>query len=371
MDIRQLLYFTTIAEEGSISAAAKKLHLSQPPLSYQMKLLEEELHLPLIERSARGIALTEAGRVLYKRAQGILELSELTRKEMLAMASGFTGTLHIGTVSSSGASLLGWRIPAFHQKYPQIGFAIHEGNTFELMEMLESGLIELAIVRTPFHNDQLNCLYLSPEPMIAAGAASFFPAGMPSGQPISLELLGHAPVILYLDPDLVVLHSLRSLYQIDFDGKLFAAASHIESRTFRELNRRRLHLSEHAKYLNSGVMMMNLALLRKESPQTIINYIQSHKATLLLPDQDVLNALYADRTVPLDPLVYNLGEKYLRLKNLHLPPAEKLTLDWVRSNTAIVHYYGRNKPWKEHYRGSLGIFYHEWEQQLQQLTGKN
>lgn len=197
MDIRQLLYFTTIAEEGSISAAAKKLHLSQPPLSYQMKLLEEELHLPLIERSARGIALTEAGRVLYKRAQGILELSELTRKEMLAMASGFTGTLHIGTVSSSGASLLGWRIPTFHQKYPQIGFAIHEGNTFELMEMLESGLIELAIVRTPFHNDQLNCLYLSPEPMIAAGAASFFPAGMPSGQPISLELLGHAPVILY------------------------------------------------------------------------------------------------------------------------------------------------------------------------------
>lgn len=197
MDIRQLLYFTTIAEEGSISAAAKKLHLSQPPLSYQMKLLEEELHLPLIERSARGIALTEAGRVLYKRAQGILELSELTRKEMLAMASGFTGTLHIGTVSSSDASLLGWRIPAFHQKYPQIGFAIHEGNTFELMEMLESGLIELAIVRTPFHNDQLNCLYLSPEPMIAAGAASFFPAGMPSGQPISLELLGHAPVILY------------------------------------------------------------------------------------------------------------------------------------------------------------------------------
>ena len=177
--------------------------------------------------------------------------------------------------------------------------------------------------------------------------------------------------ILYLDPDLVVLHSLRSLYQIDFDSKLFAAASHIESRTFRELNRRRLHLSEHAKYLNSGVMMINLALLRKESPQTIIDYIQSHKASLLLPDQDVLNALYADRTVPLDPLVYNLGEKYLRLKNLHLPPQEKLTLDWVRSNTAIVHYYGRNKPWKEHYRGSLGIFYHEWEQQLQQLTGKN
>ena len=177
--------------------------------------------------------------------------------------------------------------------------------------------------------------------------------------------------ILYLDPDLVVLNSLRKLYEIDFGDNLFAAASHIESRAFRDLNRLRLNLPEQTSYINSGVMMMNLKLLRNESTQEIIDYINEHKNALLLPDQDVLNALYADRTVPLDPLVYNLGEKYLRLKNLHLPPAEKLTLDWVRSNTAIVHYYGRNKPWKEHYRGSLGIFYHEWEQQLQQLTGKN
>lgn len=157
MDIRQLIYFATIVEEGSISAAAKKLHLSQPPLSYQLKLLEEELHLQLLQRGARGVQLTEAGKVLYKRAQGILELTERTQKELQAMAGqGFAGTLHIGTVSSSGASLLDWRIPAFHEQYPQIGFAIHEGNTFELMEMLESGLIELAVVRTPFHDEQVD-----------------------------------------------------------------------------------------------------------------------------------------------------------------------------------------------------------------------
>ena len=169
MDIRQLIYFATIVEEGSISAAAKKLHLSQPPLSYQLKLLEEELHLQLLQRGARGVQLTEAGKVLYKRAQGILELTERTQKELQAMAGGFAGTLHIGTVSSSGASLLDWRIPAFHEQYPQIGFAIHEGNTFELMEMLESGLIELAVVRTPFHDEQVDCRYLQQEPMIAAG----------------------------------------------------------------------------------------------------------------------------------------------------------------------------------------------------------
>lgn len=174
--------------------------------------------------------------------------------------------------------------------------------------------------------------------------------------------------ILYLDPDLVVINSLRSLYEIDFGDNLFAAASHIESRTFKNFNRRRLHLSEQARYINSGVMMMNLSLLRtQQDPQQIYQFIEEHKNTLLLPDQDVVNALYADRTIFLDPLIYNLGEKYLRLKNLHLPKEEKLGIDWVRQHTAIIHYYGRNKPWKEGYHGKLGIFYDFFTRELDNL----
>src|SRR5699024_11135959 len=89
--------------------------------------------------------------------------------------------------------------------------------------------------------------------------------------------------ILYLDPDLVVINSLRSLYEIDFGDNLFAAASHIESRTFKNFNRRRLHLSEQARYINSGVMMMNLSLLRtQQDPQQIYQFIEEHKNTLLL-----------------------------------------------------------------------------------------
>lgn len=174
--------------------------------------------------------------------------------------------------------------------------------------------------------------------------------------------------ILYLDPDLVVINSLRSLYEIDFGNNLFAAASHIESRTFKNFNRRRLHLSEQARYINSGVMMMNLSLLRtQQDPQQIYQFIEEHKNTLLLPDQDVVNALYADRTIFLDPLIYNLGEKYLRLKNLHLPKEEKLGIDWVRQHTAIIHYYGRNKPWKEGYHGKLGVFYDFFTRELDNL----
>lgn len=174
--------------------------------------------------------------------------------------------------------------------------------------------------------------------------------------------------ILYLDPDLVVINSLRSLYEIDFGDNLFAAASHIESQTFKNFNRRRLHLSEQARYINSGVMMMNLSLLRtQQDPQQIYQFIEEHKNTLLLPDQDVVNALYADRTIFLDPLIYNLGEKYLRLKNLHLPKEEKLGIDWVRQHTAIIHYYGRNKPWKEGYHGKLGVFYDFFTRELDNL----
>lgn len=165
--------------------------------------------------------------------------------------------------------------------------------------------------------------------------------------------------ILYLDPDIIVINSLRALYSIDFKDHLFAAASHIESRSFQEFNRLRLNLSAQSKYINSGVMMMNLSLLRTEqSTQQVFDFIAEHKNSLLLPDQDVLNALYTDRIIFLDPLIYNLGEKYLHLKNMHLPKDRQLDVDWVRQHTAIIHYYGRNKPWKENFHGVLGGFYH-------------
>lgn len=175
--------------------------------------------------------------------------------------------------------------------------------------------------------------------------------------------------ILYLDPDLVILNDLRGLYSIDFQNHLFAASSHIESTFFKNFNCHRLHLSKEARYINSGVMMLNLSLLRKEQhPQEIYDFINEHKTSLLLPDQDILNALYADRTIFLDPLIYNLGEKYLRLKNLHLPKEEKLGIDWVRNHTAVVHYYGRNKPWKEGYHGKLGIFYQEFLHDMESFS---
>ena len=168
MDIRQLKYFMAIAEEGQITSAAKKLNMAQPPLSQQLRHLEEELGVTLVERGTRRITLTEAGKVLYNRARQILELTDSTVKEVKDCSEGYQGTLSIGTVSSSGAALLNDKVAAFHDENEQIKMEIYEGNTFALIDLLNKGIIEVGIVRTPFHTKNFECKQVLTEPMIAA-----------------------------------------------------------------------------------------------------------------------------------------------------------------------------------------------------------
>lgn len=123
-------------------------------------------------------------------------------------------------------------------------------------------------------------------------------------------------------------------------------------------------MPENCKYVNSGVMMMNLALLREQqNTEEVFEYIREYKNRLIFPDQDVINGLYGDRIIPIDPKIYNLSERYYLFYNLHPKNKEhKIDLEWVRRNTVIIHYCGKNKPWKENYRGKLGAFYQKFEQ---------
>lgn len=168
MDIKQLRYFVAIAEEGQITAAAKRLHMAQPPLSQQLKLLEIELGVKLVERGSRHIQLTDAGEILRTRAEQILELSDSTINEIDDFKKGLRGTLSIGMVSSSGALLIKNVMNKFHKEYSGVKFSVQEGNTFKVLELLNKGIIEIGIVRTPFKD--LNCNYkcMKREPMIAA-----------------------------------------------------------------------------------------------------------------------------------------------------------------------------------------------------------
>lgn len=195
MDLRQLKYFITIAESKTISDAAKKLNIAQPPLSTQLKMLEEELNVKLIERHPRFISLTDAGQVLYQRALAIIALTSATVKEVGDFRNGMQGTIKLGIVSSSGVALLQSRLKQFEQAYPKITFEIYEGNTFQLLDMLKNDVIDLALVRTPFETDFCECYYLQPEPMVAVSIPDLM-RELPQSK-IPITALRGKPIIYY------------------------------------------------------------------------------------------------------------------------------------------------------------------------------
>ncbi len=192
---RQLYNFTVIAETGSFTAAARKLGLSQPPLSKQIMGLEEELGVVLFERSSRKTELTEAGACLYARAKDILSLMEDTVEELHNFPTASRGILKLGTISSSGNLLLNSYLQDFCAAHPHVTFEVTEGNTYELLDKMKSGLIECAIIRTPFNSDGLNCYYGESEPLVAVGSPVYF-EGMTSEKIRITDLVGK-PLIHY------------------------------------------------------------------------------------------------------------------------------------------------------------------------------
>lgn len=195
MDLRQMRYFMAIADKGNFSAAAEYLHMAQPPLSRQIKQLEDELGVTLLERGSRQITLTSAGQVFLDKSINILKASELLEKQMSNFSLGTEGTLRLGTVSSSGATYLDEHVIQFCKDYPSIKFDILEGNTFSIVEALEKNKIELGIVRIPFGGNHYKQYCYQKEPMLAVAKKDFF-QDLPE-KTISLKQLVKSPIIIY------------------------------------------------------------------------------------------------------------------------------------------------------------------------------
>lgn len=188
MDIRQLEYFRKIAETGSISEAARQLHLSQPPLSYQLRGLEEELGVPLFQRSRQGVTLTEAGKLLYQRAGELLRFADSAKLEVSQI--GQRQVLRLGMTSTTVAPMMPI-LSEFSRRNPRVHFEVHDGPSFSLYTLLLNGIIDLSVVRTPLRLDEVEHLVLRKEPMIAVSAAPF-----PDGS-LRLSDLADCPLILY------------------------------------------------------------------------------------------------------------------------------------------------------------------------------
>ncbi|KRD81509.1 LysR family transcriptional regulator [Bacillus sp. Root147] len=194
MDIKQLIYFLTIAEEGNISKAAERLHMAQPPLSQQLKLLEEELGVILFERNTRRMKITDAGQLLQSRAQQIIELMEKTSKELNDLKEGSQGVLSIGTISSAGETLVPIVVQDFHKAYPGVDFRIKESSTFEILELVKRGVVEVGVIRTPFNLETFDYISLPEEPMMAAAMDSLLDMNKTS---MSLDELKGKPLLFH------------------------------------------------------------------------------------------------------------------------------------------------------------------------------
>ena len=161
--------------------------------------------------------------------------------------------------------------------------------------------------------------------------------------------------VLYLDPDILVINSLRPLWETDLKGNLFAAAAHT-GKTELANNINQLRLGTNHNYYNSGVLLIDLERARKEIlAEELFSYVKEHAKELLLPDQDVLNAMYGRRILEIDDSIWNYDAR--NYNNYLLRSAGVCDMDWVMENTAVLHFCGRAKPWQKGYIHRFGILY--------------
>ena len=146
MTIRQLEYFCAIAEEGSVSAAARRLHVAQPPVSKQIAALEEELGAKLFRRSNKGMLLTDAGQSLYQ--QGRAYTAELERLSgyVRSLGRGVSGSVRVGMLYSTVTYAVPF-IRAYHAAYPQVELYIRLGSPQQLLSDLNSGELNVLFLR--------------------------------------------------------------------------------------------------------------------------------------------------------------------------------------------------------------------------------
>lgn len=167
MELRHLRYFLAVCEEMNFTKAAEKLAIAQPPLSRQIKDLEEELGAPLFIRQHHSLRLTEEGVRLRSYANRIISLADHSIEDIREMKSGLQGTIYIAEVEGKAPRLTASFISAFSEKYPEVQYNIWNGNSDDVTGRVKNGLADLAIIMEPYDPQGLHCVPLYKEPWVA------------------------------------------------------------------------------------------------------------------------------------------------------------------------------------------------------------
>lgn len=199
MDLKQLRYFIAVAEEASFSNAAKRLHVTQPPLSTAIKNLEQEMGVQLFERSTRTVRLTEAGDAFFVETQQLFIHLDQSVQTARRIGQGDIGRLSLGFVPSAASGPLPPLLKNFRQRYPGVTTSLHEMNPAELVRGLSAGRIDAAFFYLPsarlppFGEPELDSRPVSREPLVVA-----LPEDHPAAarRRIELKSLAEQPFIL-------------------------------------------------------------------------------------------------------------------------------------------------------------------------------
>src|SRR4051794_33680068 len=194
MEMHQLAYFESVSRHLHFTRAAEELNVAQPSVSQQIKKLEVELGTPLFHRMKRNVALTEAGKTFLPQARAVLRQLEEARVEVQELSGLRKGTLAVGAPPSVGTHLLPRALAAFSRQHPGIALTFREGGSRTLVQLLEEGELDMAVVIQPIRHPALETLaLLDEELLLAVPSAHALAAGQ---RRVRVRDLKHEPFVL-------------------------------------------------------------------------------------------------------------------------------------------------------------------------------
>ena len=233
MNLKQAHYVKTIAECGSITAAARKLFVSQPSLSQMLHQLEQEIGLPLFDRSASPLQLTYAGEKFLHAAERMLAANAELENQLREIRHEHAGRLRLGISVTRAMQVLPKVLPLFAQQYPHVVLEMTEGGSATLEERLLAGQVDLALAALESTRTGITYELLEKEFIgILAGKNTIISQRLPSGTPVSLEEAQHDPFIYLLST-----HSVRIIQDKLFRQQRFTPRILLETDTL-EVGRR-------------------------------------------------------------------------------------------------------------------------------------
>lgn len=195
MELKALENFAVIAKYENITKAAAELHMAQPPLTRQLRALEQELGVELFTRDKKRLHITAEGRLFKQQCEQVFELLEKSREQVRQMQNGISGTVFIGAIETVGTTLLPEWIAGFKQAYPNVKYNLWSANSDDVIERLERGLLDLALIREPYDAEKFDALHVKTEQWMAL-ARSGHPLLSSGGTSAALGEIAAYPLIV-------------------------------------------------------------------------------------------------------------------------------------------------------------------------------